>query len=174
MFFEKYGVKLERLTADKIELVRNWRNDPKISQYMEFRDHITAEMQKKWFASVNNENNYYFIINYKGQDVGLTNVKDVDFGKKTGEGGIFIYEDSLLNSDIPFRVIFALNDFCFDELRLERMIAHIMSDNQRAIDFNRILGYKKDASSPDTGKMIYILTKKDYLKQRNRFAKLLK
>ena len=26
MFFEKYGVKLERLTADKIELVRNWRN----------------------------------------------------------------------------------------------------------------------------------------------------
>ena len=50
MFFEKYGVKLERLTADKIELVRNWRNDPKISQYMEFRDHITAEMQKKWFA----------------------------------------------------------------------------------------------------------------------------
>jgi hypothetical protein len=58
MFFEKYGVKLERLTADKIELVRNWRNDPKISQYMEFRDHITAEMQKKWFASVDNENNY--------------------------------------------------------------------------------------------------------------------
>jgi len=54
------------------------------------------------------------------------------------------------------------------------MIARIMSDNQRAIDFNLILGYKKDASSPDTGKMIYILTKEDYLKQRNRFAKLLK
>lgn len=173
MFFEKYGVKLERLTADKIELVRNWRNDPKISQYMEFRDHITAEMQKKWFASVDNENNYYFIINYKGQDVGLTNVKDVDFGKKTGEGGIFIYENSLLNSDIPFRVIFALNDFCFDELGLETMVAHIMDDNQRAIDFNLVLGYKKapDSKGP---KSTYFLNKVDYLKCREKFARLFK
>ena len=39
--FEKYGITLKRLTVDKIELVRNWRNDPKISQYMEFRDYIT-------------------------------------------------------------------------------------------------------------------------------------
>lgn len=174
MTFEKYGVTLKRLTKDKIELVRNWRNDPKISQYMEFRDYITPEMQAKWFAKIDNDQNYYFIIEYKGKEIGLTNVKDIDYGAKTGEGGIFIYDDSFLNSDIPFRVIFALNDFCFDELHLEKMIAHIMSDNKRAIDFNLILGYKKDASSSDTGKMLYILTKEDYLKQRNRFAKLLK
>jgi hypothetical protein len=49
-----------------------------------------------------------------------------------------------------------------------------MSDNQRAIDFNRVLGYKKDESSPESGKMVYILTKEDYLTQRNRFARLLK
>lgn len=174
MTFEKYGVTLKRLTVDKIELVRNWRNDPKISQYMEYRDYITPEMQAKWFAKVDNENNYYFIIAYKGLEIGLTNVKDIDYAEKTGEGGIFIYEDTFLNSDIPFRVIFALNDFCFDELHLEKMIAHIMSDNKRAIDFNRVLGYKKDALSPDSGKMTYILTKEDYLKQRNRFARLLK
>ena len=169
MFFEKYGVKLVRLTADKIELVRNWRNDPKISQYMEFRDHITPEMQKKWFASIDNENNYYFIINYKGGDVGLTNVKDVDYAKKTGEGGIFIYEDSLLNSDIPFRVIFALNDFCFEELGLETMVAHIMDDNQRAIDFNLVLGYKKSSDSKGL-KSTYFLNKAYYFKCRSRFA----
>ncbi len=174
MTIEKYGVTLKRLTVDKIELVRNWRNDPKISQYMEFRDYITPEMQAKWFAKINNDQNYYFIIEYKGKEIGLTNVKDIDYGAKTGEGGIFIYDDSFLNSDIPFRVIFALNDFCFDELHLEKMIAHIMSDNKRAIDFNRVLGYKKDESSPESGKMVYILTKEDYLKQRNRFAKLLK
>ncbi len=174
MTFEKYGVTLKRLTVDKIELVRNWRNDPKISQYMEFRDYITPEMQVKWFAKIDNENNYYFIIDYKGSEIGLTNVKDVDYAKKTGEGGIFIYDDSFLNSDVPFRVIFALNDFCFDELHLEKMIAHIMSDNKHAIDFNRVLGYKKDSSSPESVKMTYILTKEDYLKQRNRFAKLLK
>ena len=173
MFFEKYGVKLQRLTEDKIELVRNWRNDPKISQFMEYRDHITSEMQKKWFAKINNENNYYFIINYQGKDVGLTNVKDIDYSVKTGEGGIFIYDDTLLNSDIPFRVIFALNDFCFEKLGLEAMVAHIMDDNQRAINFNLVLGYKKAADSKGP-KSTYLLNKADYLKCREKFARLFK
>lgn len=180
MEFSKYGVTLQRLTEDKIELVRCWRNDPKISQYMEYREHITAEMQKKWFAKVDNDQNYYFIICYKGQEIGLTNVKDVDFAAKTGEGGIFIYEDSFLNTDVPFRVIFALNDFCFDELKLESMVAHIMSDNKRAIDFNVLLGYKKCGGQDDSScngenarKLTYILQKNDYFKQRDRFAKVL-
>lgn len=174
MEFSKYGVILKRLTEDKIELVRQWRNDPKISQYMEYREHITAEMQKKWFAKVDNGQNYYFIICYKGQEIGLTNVKDVDFAAKTGEGGIFIYEDSYLNTDVPFRVIFALNDFCFDELMLESMVAHIMSDNKRAIDFNLLLGYKKSPeTSSDAAKQTYTLMKNDYFKQRDRFAKVL-
>lgn len=180
MEFSKYSVTLKRLTEDKIELVRQWRNDPKISQYMEYREHITAEMQKKWFAKVNNDQNYYFIICYKDREIGLTNVKNVDRDKGTGEGGIFIYEDSYLNTDVPFRVIFALNDFCFEELKLESMVAHIMSDNKRAIDFNVLLGYKKSECSEDSvcksdtaQKLTYALGKNDYFKQRDRFAKVL-
>ena len=175
----KYGVTFQRLTADKIEVVRHWRNDPKISKYMEYREHITADMQKAWFTRINNEYNYYFIICYMGKEIGLTNVKNVDFSKKIGEGGIFIYEDEFLNSDVPFRVIFALNDFCFEELKLDSMIAHIMGDNKRAIDFNILLGYKKvdDSKSAENAttatKLTYILNKNDYFKQRNRFAKIL-
>lgn len=179
MEFSKYGVTLRRLTADKIELVRHWRNDPKISQYMEYREHITAEMQKKWFAKVDNDCNYYFIICFDGKEIGLTNVKDVNRAEGTGEGGIFIYEDEYLNTDVPFRVIFALNDFCFDELKLESMVAHIMSDNKRAVDFNVLLGYKKleceenAKNDAPVSKLTYILKKNDYFTKRNRFAKVL-
>ena len=49
MKLEKYGICLEKLTHDKIELVRRWRNHPKIRRYMEFREEITPEMQEKWF-----------------------------------------------------------------------------------------------------------------------------
>jgi len=66
MVLSNYDITLVRLTYDQLELVRNWRNDPKISQYMEFRDYITPEMQIKWFNKVNNRNNYYFVIEYRG------------------------------------------------------------------------------------------------------------
>lgn len=174
--FSKYGVTLRRLTEDKIEMVRNWRNDPKISRFMDFRDFITPEMQKKWFAKIDNENNYYFIINYKDREIGLTNVRDIDYGNLSGEGGIFIYEDEFLNTDVPYRVIFALNDFCFDELKLEKMVAHIMSDNKRAINFNLLLGYKAENSVQNEDpvkKLTYWLEKNDYFRQRDRFARVL-
>jgi len=65
MELSKYGVKLHRLREEDIELVRTWRNSPLIRQYMEFRDEITPEMQKEWFLSINNNENYYFIIEYQ-------------------------------------------------------------------------------------------------------------
>ena len=88
MKLEKYGIILKRLTYDKIELVRNWRNDPKISQYMEFRDYITLEMQEKWFQKINNDNNFFFIIEYEGKEIGIANIKDIEYKEKTGEAGI--------------------------------------------------------------------------------------
>ena len=66
---EKYGVTLKQLTHDKIELVREWRNDPKISQYMEYREYITSEMQEKWFEETNNDKNYFFLIEFEGKEI---------------------------------------------------------------------------------------------------------
>ena len=75
MEISNFDVSLELLTEDKIEMVRQWRNDPKIQQYMEYRDEITPEMQVKWFKKLNNgKDNFYFIIKYKEEEIGLINV----------------------------------------------------------------------------------------------------
>jgi hypothetical protein len=62
MILNKYGVTLELLSADKIEKVRNWRNDPKISDHMDFRGFITNEMQIAWYNTLDKNTNYYFIL----------------------------------------------------------------------------------------------------------------
>lgn len=88
MKISNYDVSLELLTENKIEMVRQWRNDPKIQQYMEYRETITPEMQKKWFDKLNNgKDNFYFILQYKGEDIGLINVKDIDYEKKLANQG---------------------------------------------------------------------------------------
>ncbi len=137
---EAYGVVLKRLTEDKIEMVRNWRNDPKIQQYMFFRDYITPEMQKAWFAKIDNESNHYFIIEIDGKEIGLANIKDVDYEKKSGEGGLFIYEDEYLDGTTSYQISLAMSDFAYNTLGLVKQIAVIEKNNKRAIDYNLSLG----------------------------------
>jgi RimJ/RimL family protein N-acetyltransferase len=171
----KYGVTLKRLTLDKIELVRNWRNDPKISQYMEFRDYITSEMQGKWFERINNKYNYYFIINYDMEEIGLVNIKDVDFYNRCAESGIFIYNDKYLNTDIGFRSALCNTDFAFEVLKLDYLYGHVMSDNKRALRFNKAFGcVLQGGGGEDKVKQRLILKKDIYFEYRKRLIAMLK
>jgi RimJ/RimL family protein N-acetyltransferase len=170
----KYGVTLKRLTIDKIELVRNWRNDPKISQYMDFRDYITPEMQKKWFEKINNAFNYYFIIVYNHEEIGLINLRDVDFLGKCAEPGIFIYEDKYLVTDIGFRSALCNADFAFEMLKLNHLSGHIMANNKRALRFNKAFGYVLAEGEENKEKQRYILTKERYFECRKKIVAMLR
>lgn len=173
---EGYGVTLRRLTEDKIELVRRWRNDPKIQQYMSFKDYITPEMQKNWFKKIDNDNNFYFIIEYEGKEVGLINIKDVDYEKRTGEPGIFIYEDECLNLDVGVRASLCQNDFAWNTLNLESMHGHVLKNNKRAQQLNRFFGYEILPDQEDKELQECTLTRDAALKNKNvnRIANLLK
>ena len=173
MEITRYGVILRQLTEHKIEMIRNWRNDPKIVQYMEYKEYITPEMQKKWFDKINNNNNYYFIILVENKEIGLINIRDIDYKLSEGEAGIYIYDESKLNSTISFQATFALYDFCFEELRLERVIAHILKNNKRAIKYNKLIGYKLSDLQENIDNQHYVLSKNDYFNTRNEFSSLL-
>jgi len=173
MVISNYGVLLQRLTLDKIEMIRNWRNDAKISQYMEFKEYITPEMQKKWFDKINNDDNYYFIIQVDNKEVGLINIKDIDYNIKEGEAGIFIYDDEYLNSEVAFKAVFVLFDYCFYKLKLEKIKAHILKTNKRAVKYNMSLGYKIVDSNDINENQLYSLKLDDYLEKRNKLLKFL-
>lgn len=173
MKISKYGLNLVLLDESKIELVRNWRNDPKISQHMEFRDFITSDMQKQWFDKINNTSNYYFIIEYENRDIGLINIKDIDYVTLEGEAGIFIYDDTCLNSTLPFQACFCLYDFCFETLGLNNVIAHILKGNKNAIKFNKMIGYTLTSGQENLTNQIYVLKKQNYLLAKNEFSTLL-
>lgn len=169
LVLEGYGVTLKRLTHDKIELVRNWRNNPKIQQTMFFQDYITPEMQEKWFSRINNENNYYFIVEYNNEEIGLINIKDIDYEKKTGETGVFIYEDRYLGTDISYRAHLVMFDYVFNVLKLENTFAHIRKENKVAIRFSVFLGaIRLEQKYNSTDCEIYKITRDKYFINKNR------
>ena len=95
MVIEKYGVKLKRLEEQDIEMVRLWRNSEHVKQYMEFKDYITIEMQKKWFNSLNQSQDYFFIIYHHNYPVGLTEIKHITDKKTDGNNFRLVPEKKL-------------------------------------------------------------------------------
>lgn len=106
---------------------------------MVYRQEITSEMQKKWFDKINNDNNFYFIIEYQGKEIGLVNIKDIDYENKCGETGTFIYDENCLNSDVAIRASCTIHDFIFNVLKLDYVYAHVLMDNKRALQYNQII-----------------------------------
>lgn len=170
----KYGITLKPLTHDKIELVRQWRNSPKIQQYMEYRQEITPEMQERWFEKISNSGkDFFFIMEFEGKEVGLINIKDVDFDKKEGEPGIFIWDDDFLNCGASVRASLARNDFAWDTLKLERMVSHVLSDNKRAIRYNKMQGFVLAPDQEGIYNQKYILEKSNAIKSKEKLIKIL-
>ena len=113
MKITRYGVTLERLQQEQTELVREWRNDQKIARFMFYKGEITKDMQQEWFNSIDNEQNFFFLIHLKNAPVGLINISSIDWENKTAYTGLFIYDDKFLATDTPVMASLAMLDVFF-------------------------------------------------------------
>lgn len=168
MIIEKYGVTLRRLSHDRIEMVRTWRNDPSISQFMEFRDYITPQMQEQWFEKINNEQNCFFIVEVENEPVGVVNMKNINWEQGVGESGIYIYNSGFPVSYAGQRSMFAMCDYFFEERNFSCISAHILEDNDRSFRLHEKIGYKMISGQENVRNKCYMLSREDYMRNRDR------
>lgn len=143
---------------------------------MVYREFITSEMQYDWFLSINNCLNYYFIIEFENEFVGLINAKNYNPEFGFGEGGIFIGEKEFEDS---FAAVFAsltLLNFVFYLLpEVNHSTIKILKSNKRAIHYNKLLGYIEKPGAIFEHDQLYVLTKERFMKhglKLNKTAKL--
>lgn len=175
MIIEQYGIKLKRIQYEDIELIRYWRNHPSIRKTMSLRKHITKSMQIDWFKSVNNQYNYYFLIEYNNENIGVINCKKINLKDGYGEGGIFMWERDLENEYIPVFASLCLLNFIFLVLKISnKSFVQILNSNLKAISFNSILGYIKIPGQEKNKNPYYILTKEDYISKTKKINEIAK
>ena len=175
MIVRKYGITLRRLKEEDIELVRQKRNSAFIRNTMHYREEITPEMQKKWFNSINNKNNGYFIIEFEGKKAGLIHGKNLNFEKRTCEGGIFIWDEPLIGGFVPSLASVIMNDWTFYMINFKAVYAKVMLDNLNAISYNKLMGYWPcEPQNDDKGVQWMILTKENYEKHMNTLRRAIK
>ena len=173
MVIENYGIKLKRLEWEDIEMVRMWRNSDFVRKYMLYKDYISIEMQKKWFYSISNDRNYFFIIYLENYPVGLTEVKNIN--NKVGNLGIFFATPEVLKNVpmLSYRVIFSMVDLAFTQLKLEKLEASVYQDNIRAKHFNESFGFIPIDSDSTKEFENYVLIPENYRLKSKKIKKLL-
>lgn len=144
----KFGIVLRRLVPEYLEAIRVWRNDPKVSQWLVFQGQIEPEQQRKWFDSLDETLNFYYVIEYQGQLIGLVNLKNYDAAAGSAEGGIFIGEEECQNGLLAVGALLAIYDFGFQALRLKEITAYVKINNSRALRLNQALGFRKVQNQP--------------------------
>jgi RimJ/RimL family protein N-acetyltransferase len=162
MIIKGFGISLHRLQHEDIELVRQKRNAPNVSAFMEYREEITPEMQEKWFQSINNEKNNYFIIDYRGERIGLIYAAEIDWQKMvTGNSGIFIWEEEFRKTSIPLAAALLLTETSFI-FGFQQTFIKVLRNNFTAIEFNKSLGYELLPGQENVVNQKYVLEEEKY------------
>ena len=170
MILTKGNFRFIKLQQEDLELVRQWRNSPLISQHMEYREYITQEMQQEWFRSINNDYNLYLLIEHDYKKIGMINAKNINWEEASIEGGIFFWEEEVYNSPIPAFVSILFAELMIRILHL-RIYAHILRTNDRAIRYNLQLGFELCPGQEDVENQEYLLTPERYLEKSVKLRK---
>jgi RimJ/RimL family protein N-acetyltransferase len=167
----KYGIILERLKEEDIELVRQWRNSDPVRLNMKYQEIITPEQQKQWFHSINNLRFNFMMIYYQGEKIGLLNDKNIDWESRSSETGIFLGRTEFYNTFVPYLVSVAGIESTFYLTGWEKQYAHILRTNINAIRFNLQLGYQLTEGQKGVDHQQYEMTRQSFEQKAGKIRK---
>lgn len=142
MRIQRYGIELETMHAEHLEMIRLWRNQDYIRKRMQFQEILSSEDQLAWFNALDAERNLYWVIRSNGYPIGLVHIKDMDDDFRSGEAGVFVGEPNFLDSAQPILAILVMMEIAFYVIGLKQLNAKIHHENHKAIRFNNDLGYR--------------------------------
>ncbi|QPL49143.1 MULTISPECIES: GNAT family N-acetyltransferase [Alteromonas] len=163
-----YQVTLLPIALEHQSLLRQWRNSPEIKQCMFSDETISDAQQLTWFEQVKEcENQWHWIVSYRGTFIGSTNIKATEESASVNESpeleaGLYIGEGRYKNNILAFAPTLAMYDYCFEQFNTQHFKARVKATNSAAIHYNQKLGYKTIRTEEQGSVLEMLLTYNDY------------
>ena len=153
---------LRPLQIDDAKTSYKWRNDPRIWEHTGSRPtcEITLEMEEEWMRKVlNDSDSKRFAICLRDDDRYIGNVYliNIEWGKKSGEEGLFIGDVGLWGCGIGTRARLELHRIAAEEYGIREILSRIRIDNVGSYKSALRAGFverKRDSEWITLGKMI--------------------
>ena len=116
---------------------------------MLYKEIISPEMQLEWFHKINNDRNYFYIVQINDEYIGLANIKNIE--NNAGEPGFFLGEEKFAQTNMTGLVNAIFGEFLFYTLGIETLYIHVRKDNPEAVKLNEFAGFKvvEEKSGPE-------------------------
>jgi len=136
-------ITLRPIAEQDLELLRTWRNDSQATTYLAKIPHITTEMQRQWFAKDQADSTAYtFAIVLTDTDELIGSVAVYNIADKQAEyGRIFIGNMKHRGRGLGFKALASILFFAFERLGVEKIVAHVYENNERAVSNNLVQGF---------------------------------
>lgn len=138
-------IELIPLKENDIELVREWRNSPEVSQYMYTDDFITKDQQEKWLDKINQEeNSRYWIVKYEDQKIGLASITDIDRRNNKCFWGFYLGNTEIRGKGIGAKIEYNVLKIVFDEMKLNKLCGEVFSFNEKVVKMHEKFGFRRE------------------------------
>jgi len=124
-------------------MIRNWRNNSEVSNYMYTNDFIDADQQKKWFKQIKDDpTKKYWIIKVDDKYVGVVNLYDIDKRNKRCYWAYYLAESSIRGKGLGRLIELNIIKYIFEDLGLNKLCCEVLSFNEIVVKIHKKYGSK--------------------------------
>ena len=141
MEIKQGNILLTPLTLDKIEMIRQWRNDASLNQFLHTKVKITPKEQVKWFEKISQSNDIYLMIQFNNEIVGLIYTKSFGNDSKGLETNILIGNKELHDSGVALKACLLFTNYLFKNQTFDYLYSKVHKENSNALKIDQFLGF---------------------------------
>lgn len=132
---------VHEIHENDLEQVMRWRMAPDITKWMNTDPVLTLEEQKKWLNKIkSNKQCRYWIVQLRGNSVGVINLTDLDYNLKQGIWGYYIGERWARSIKLALSLELSLYQFFFEQMKFDRLYNEVLSINKGVIELHKRCG----------------------------------
>ena len=124
------------------ELLRVWRNKPRIRAEMVFQEEISPEQHVLWLKKVSSsETDKIRIAVQDGVPFGIVRLMDIDRKNSSSDWGVYIGEELFLGRGLGKKMLIYLIKWAFGEENLRELHTKVNKTNTKAINIYEDVGF---------------------------------
>lgn len=139
-------IKLIKLEAQHLELVRSWRNSEEVSKYMYTSNPISEQDQINWFEKTKNDDtSIYWIIEYENKKLGLASLTSISKLYDSCTWAFYLGDSSIRGAGIGSKVEYNVIQYVFETLKLNKLNCTVFPTNDNVIKMHEGFGFRREA-----------------------------
>lgn len=135
------SVTLRTIEESDLEKIMHWRMEPDITRYMNTNPKLTLEGQKKWLASIrDNEDVRYWMIEVDGVAAGVINLTGLTRQDQDLGWAYYVGEKKLRSMKTALSLEMSMYDYALCDLGKHAVYSDVFTLNQGVIALHKLCG----------------------------------